>query len=102
MFDYLSIIISIVFLLPTISVTVRRLHDVNKSGWWQLWLCIVPFVTLIWIDLPTDATEAFEGVTILVLFAVTIISIIVYIRWMVLKGADEDNRFGSNPLKIND
>lgn len=30
-------------LLPAISVTVRRLHDTGKSGWWY-WIALVPFV----------------------------------------------------------
>ena len=30
------IIITFGGLLPSISVTCRRLHDINKSGWWQL------------------------------------------------------------------
>ena len=29
-------------IIPTISVTIRRLHDVNKSGWWVLWSLIPP------------------------------------------------------------
>ena len=29
--------------VPGIAVTVRRLHDTNRSGWWLL-LCFVPFV----------------------------------------------------------
>ena len=33
--------------IPTFSVTVRRLHDVNKSGWWCcLW--ILPFPAAVW------------------------------------------------------
>lgn len=32
-----------VTLLPTISVTVRRLHDIEKSGWWYL-INFVPIV----------------------------------------------------------
>jgi|TARA_B100001750_G_scaffold93192_2_gene73524 uncharacterized membrane protein YhaH (DUF805 family) len=26
----------LLLLIPTISVTVRRLHDINKNGWWSL------------------------------------------------------------------
>ena len=32
--------------LPSISVGVRRLHDINKSGWFQL-IFIIPLVGLI-------------------------------------------------------
>ena len=32
----INIIFSVVLILPSIAVTARRLHDINKSGWWQL------------------------------------------------------------------
>ena len=31
-----NIIFTFVLILPGIAVTARRLHDVNRSGWWQL------------------------------------------------------------------
>lgn len=34
--QYLDNILSIVFFLPSLAVYVRRLHDVNRSGWWLL------------------------------------------------------------------
>ena len=37
---------AIATLLPSISVGVRRLHDMGKSGWWSLVL-LVPFVGVI-------------------------------------------------------
>jgi len=37
----LALVLWIVFLVPSTSVTTRRLHDVNKSGWWQLLLITV-------------------------------------------------------------
>lgn len=33
-------------LVPTLAVSVRRLHDINKSGWWML-LCLVPFGSIV-------------------------------------------------------
>ena len=33
----LGIIYSILIFIPNITITVRRLHDVNKSGWNLLW-----------------------------------------------------------------
>lgn len=33
-------------LVPTLAVRVRRLHDINKSGWWML-LCLVPFGSIV-------------------------------------------------------
>lgn len=32
----LGLVFSLGLLLPTIAVTARRLHDIDRSGWWQL------------------------------------------------------------------
>lgn len=39
----LSTIASLIFLVPNIAVSVRRLHDIGKSGWWLL-LFFVPII----------------------------------------------------------
>ena len=39
----ISMLVSLGLLLPAISVSVRRLHDVDKSGWWLL-LAFVPVI----------------------------------------------------------
>ena len=31
-----NLIFTVALILPGIAVTARRLHDINKSGWWQL------------------------------------------------------------------
>ena len=36
-------IVCLAFLLPGIAVSVRRLHDIGKSGLWYL-LCLIPLV----------------------------------------------------------
>ena len=36
----------LVFIIPYTSLTCRRLHDINKSGWFQL-IFIIPLVGLI-------------------------------------------------------
>jgi len=32
----LDALVSLILLLPSIAVATRRLHDTNRSGWWQL------------------------------------------------------------------
>ena len=34
--------------LPYLAVTVRRLHDVNKSGWW-FFIQLVPLIGPVWL-----------------------------------------------------
>ena len=34
--DIFSLIVNLVFLLPTLSSACRRLHDTGRSGWWML------------------------------------------------------------------
>ncbi len=44
----LPIGIFLFFLLPSLAVTARRLHDINKSGWW-MFISIIPFIGNIWL-----------------------------------------------------
>ena len=41
--DWISTIYSLIILIPSLSITVRRLHDINKSGWFYL-LELIPLV----------------------------------------------------------
>lgn len=38
-----ALLFSLVTLVPSFAVTARRLHDSNRSGWWQL-VGLVPFI----------------------------------------------------------
>lgn len=64
----LNSIFSLVTFLPSLAVTSRRLHDLDKSGWWQL------------------------------LWAIPIIGWIVLIVWLAQRGTPGPNRFGPDPL----
>jgi len=41
-------IVGLVHLIPGIAVTVRRLHDTDRSGWWIL-IVFVPLIGWIWL-----------------------------------------------------
>ena len=58
----LMIIVVLVHLIPTIAVSVRRLHDIGKSGWWYLLSLIPiigPLVLLFFAVLDSDEDNAF-------------------------------------------
>ena len=65
----LGAIFSLAVLLPSIAVGVRRLHDLDRTGWWYL-LILVPFL----------------GGLILTFF------------FFIHKGTEGPNRFGADPL----
>jgi|ERR1700722_11313021 uncharacterized membrane protein YhaH (DUF805 family) len=44
--EYLVDLFSLLIFLPSLAVSVRRLHDVGMSGWWVL-LNLVPFGSLV-------------------------------------------------------
>ena len=56
----LSGILALALLIPSIGVAVRRLHDINKCGWWYL-LLLIPIVgyiiLIVWFVKPSDADE---------------------------------------------
>jgi uncharacterized membrane protein YhaH (DUF805 family) len=67
-FQPISGLFSLATIIPSIAVAARRLHDLDKSGWWQL----IAFIPLIgWIIL---------------------------IYWYVQPGMRGPNRFGEDPM----
>ena len=44
--DVVGGLVSLATLLPSIGVTTRRLHDIDKSGWWQL-IYFIPLIGLV-------------------------------------------------------
>ena len=52
-------LVSLVLICPAISVAVRRLHDLDRSGWW-FWIVLIPLVGWI-ILLVWDCTRGTPG-----------------------------------------
>ncbi|MDX1350013.1 MAG: DUF805 domain-containing protein [Putridiphycobacter sp.] len=55
----LGTVYSLAILIPSIAVGVRRLHDVNKSGW-MLLIAFIPLIGAIWL-IVLFATEGDSG-----------------------------------------
>jgi uncharacterized membrane protein YhaH (DUF805 family) len=66
----LGSIFNLVTFLPSIAVAARRLHDIDRSGWWQL-INIIPLIG--WI---------------------------IFLVWTTSLGTRGPNRFGDNPMPI--
>jgi len=55
--EILSLMVSLVFILPGIAAGTRRLHDIGKSGWWQLlYLTIIGgILVIVWLATDTKS-----------------------------------------------
>ncbi len=60
-------LVALAHLIPSITVGVRRLHDIGRSGWWLL-IALIPLIG--WI---------------------------IALYWAVKDGDPQDNAYGSNP-----
>src|SRR5215467_8785564 len=65
----ISAIVALATLLPNLAVSIRRLHDIDRTGWWVL-LAFIP-----------------------------LIGYIVLLVWACMRGTVGANRFGSDPLE---
>ncbi|MEM7742511.1 MAG: DUF805 domain-containing protein [Pseudomonadota bacterium] len=63
----LLMIISLGLIIPGIALLIRRLHDLDKSGWWIL------------------------------IFLIPLVNLIMMLIWFTQKGTEGDNRFGPDP-----
>jgi len=83
----LGLIFTLVTFIPFISAACRRLHDVNRSGWWQL----LPYGIMFGAALLTLLVSE----TLLVVGVVAaVIAGIVLIFWLASAGENKKNRFG--------
>ncbi len=64
--DAVAGLVSLGLLLPALAVGTRRLHDIGKSGWWQLiMLTVIGLLVLIywWVQPTVEGTNEYEAVT---------------------------------------
>lgn len=86
-FEVLITIYQILLFVPTFSISARRLHDINKSGWFQL-LPVPVFI------LGVIAIPFVKIVGIIVIAAACILSLGLLCLLCFKKGDQGDNRFG--------
>lgn len=94
----LGSLFSLTILIPTITVTTRRLHDINRSGFWQIWWAL--------IALGLAALFAFIGVlsgdlgaisTVLIIVSVVIVPLVWALLWLIKASDIGENNFGTPP-----
>ena len=69
-FSPLTTLFQLIILIPSLAVTVRRFHDIGRSGWW-VFIVLVPCVGLV-----------------------------LYLVWLIQDGEPHDNMYGAVPTNI--
>ncbi len=110
-------LVNLGLLLPTIAVAVRRLHDINRTGWWIIMPVVVAFAGMILFFIffgtqiftlighegnMSDAQSmqfifSMLGSLFLCLFLPILIAEIVMLVFYVTDGTPTANRFGADP-----
>ena len=92
----INTIVNLILIIPILSAGARRLHDTNKSGWWQLLGLIGLAISYYQKDMLT------KGLITSSYFILSFLALGIYILlivWLASKGEKKKNRFGP-PVKI--
>ena len=47
-YGWIYLLYTLAIMLPGLAVSVRRMHDLGKSGWW-IFISLIPFIGYIWL-----------------------------------------------------
>lgn len=99
--DAVNTLWSLVTLIPGLSLNVRRLHDVDRSGWWivLVYVPIVLFVVSLTLTtaslvMSAEAASGGFGLATIVFGLLALIVAIYFIILFVKKGVQGENRYG--------
>lgn len=100
---YLTTLYGLFVFLPTLTVTVRRLHDIGRSGWWLAGYygvaILCGFLTSIGSVLMLGGKSS--GMTLVLVGCVAILIVAVWmIVWMCFDSQAGENKYGPNPKQI--
>jgi uncharacterized membrane protein YhaH (DUF805 family) len=85
-------LLGLVLFIPSLAVTVRRLHDTDRSGWWLVGplLVLLPLLFFLGLGAARNPTESLAPLGALVLFIWGAVMLV----FMCLRGTPGPNRFG--------
>ena len=85
-FEIVLAILSFGVVVPSLSITARRLHDAGRSGWWQL----SPYIGMIFMGIGAvqeSSVLIFGGMALM--FGLGILVLV-----FLVKPSDDDNQYG--------
>lgn len=98
----LNTIYSLAVFIPSLAVSVRRLHDIGKSGW----LLLITYGTIILLAvflILGSFMYSFDSSALIMIFALLIIAVAIWLLIMFCtEGDDFTNKYGPNPKAFNE
>lgn len=89
-----GMIVAVVLLIPSYSLMIRRLHDLNRPAWWCI-PSVIQVVLHLFVTKPPFILQLIGGV-----FALLSLGIGIYLLFF--KGTDGFNQYGPDPLEGKD
>ena len=87
----INTIVNLILIIPILSAGARRLHDTNKSGWWQLLGLIGLAISYYQKDM---LTKGLITSSYFILSFLALGTYILLIVWLASKGEKKKNKFG--------
>ena len=105
--QFLEWVFSLAVLLPSLAVTVRRLHDTNRTGWWILLLLVLGLAGIIAGAVLGVLTSDDDVWSIVVIIFLTIaggllgliVGYLVLLYFLIQPSYPGPNQYGPNPLQ---
>jgi uncharacterized membrane protein YhaH (DUF805 family) len=109
---FVTDIVELALLLPQISVAVRRIHDINRSGWWVGGMYIFFFLVIVVAAVsslfihPSSVAPATDNFPTAVAVIVAVCGLIGFVYGITLfvfsvtRGTDGPNDYGPDPLAV--
>ena len=104
---YLYILFGLGVFLPYTAVTVRRLHDIGKSGWILLIFMVVIFLIsmlmFLLIDIIAPTIEG-SSMTVFIVYSIFVLIVLALAIWLIVwlcrDSQPGENKWGPNPKEV--
>ena len=102
----LYLLVSLIFLVPNLAVTIRRLHDTDRSGWWIMlfwgpYLLMIANSMMMGAKMASGGDPTTSGPIAMVLMLAFFVGALVLLVFMFLEGTKGPNRYGADPKGQN-
>ena len=95
----LGTLISVCFASASLPVVIKRLHDVDKSGWWSaIWIALIALLSVTEVVAGTSPTTTTADVVLAVYIFAAICGLWMLVEVGLRRGTQGPNRFGPDPL----